>query len=154
MSTQSLLRKDYGRMLLGQTQAAERLHHTDRKPPSSFHLSESGRAGQGDATGTIITDTHHMPLEFQQTYPGRSCRGLCQGDICGPAERSVNRYAHTGSTGSGTVTHRKIDLLNFSGSCVLAHAEKLIGIFWSMGRAGCMKESLQEDMKGRPGKEG
>jgi hypothetical protein len=138
-------------MLLGQTRAVERLHHTDRKPPSSFHLSESGRAGQGDAASTTITDTHHMPLEFQQTCPGRSCRGLCQGGICGPAERSVNREAHTVS---GTVTHRKIDLLNFSGSCVLAHAEELIGIFWSMGRPRCMKEPLQEDMKGRPGKEG
>ena len=39
---------------------------------------------------TTITDTHHMLLEFQQTYPVHLCRGLYLDDICGLAELGVN----------------------------------------------------------------
>jgi hypothetical protein len=77
-------------MHLGQIRAVGRLHRTDRKPPSSSHLSKSGRAGQGNGGNYYNTNTHHMPLEFQQTCPGRSCRGLYPDGICEPAEMSVN----------------------------------------------------------------
>ena len=77
-------------MHLGQTRAVERLHRTDRKPPSSSRLSESRRPVRAAAATTAISNTHHMPLEFQQTCPERSCRGLYLDGICGPAELDVN----------------------------------------------------------------
>jgi hypothetical protein len=80
--------------------------------------------------------------------------GVCVRVVFAGQLREVSTGRHTGSTGSGPDTHRKIDLLNFSGSCVLAHGEDFIGIFWGMGRPRCMKEPLQEHMKGRPGNEG
>jgi hypothetical protein len=49
MSTQSRQRKDYGQILLGQTLVVERLRRTDRKPPSSSHLSESTAGSQGSS---------------------------------------------------------------------------------------------------------
>ena len=42
-------------------------------------------------------------------------------------------------------THGKVDLLNFSRSCVFAHAKDLVGVFWGILRSRCMKKSLQED---------
>jgi hypothetical protein len=45
--TQNRFRKDCVQMLLGQSRAAVKLHHIDRKRPSSFHLSESEGPSQG-----------------------------------------------------------------------------------------------------------
>jgi hypothetical protein len=37
-----------------------------------------------------IIDTHHMPLEFQQTSPARFCRGLYLDGICAPTELALS----------------------------------------------------------------
>jgi hypothetical protein len=45
--TQNRFQKDCVQMLLGQSQAAVKPHHIDRKRPSSFHLSEPKGPSQG-----------------------------------------------------------------------------------------------------------
>jgi hypothetical protein len=70
-----------------------------------------------------------MLLEFQQTCPVRSCRGLYPDGIYGPAGLGVSWGVHTENK---AVTHRKVDLLNLSRSCVAVHAKDLVGVFWGM----------------------
>lgn len=40
-------------------------------------------------------------------------------------------------------THGKVDLLNFSRSCVPVDAKDLVGVVWGILRSRCMEKSLQ-----------
>ncbi len=53
---------------------------------------------------------------------------------------STERHA----LGVKAVTHGKVDLLNFSRSCVPVHTKDLVGVFWGILRSRCMKRPLQD----------